>query len=133
MIARRPQPVPGRSRGFTLIEVVVALLLLAIGALALAAGITAGERARREALSAGLALAAAEGWLEAWRAAPWPAPGEGEEEIAWGAWRGRVRWRTVRREACLVEARVEAAPAGRSSAVVLVTRRFREGADDCAE
>lgn len=120
------------ARGLTLVEVAVALVLLAIGALALAAGITSGERARRQATARGLALAAAEGWLEEWRASPWPAgSASGIEAIRWGRWRGEVRWRTTLLEPCLLEARVEAATEGDPAAAVLVTRRFRDGEPVC--
>lgn len=115
----------------TLIEVVVALLLLAVGALALAAGIAEGERARREAMLRGLALAAAETWLETWRAAPWPAEGAGAADVEWAAWRGELRWRTTHPAPCLAEARVEAGSPERPDAVVLVTRRFRERETNC--
>ncbi len=52
------------ARGESLVEVVVALLLLSVGALALAGGIGQAQKARRLAASSGLALAAAEAWLE---------------------------------------------------------------------
>jgi Tfp pilus assembly protein PilV len=115
----------------TLIEVVVALLLLVVGALALAAGIANGESARREAMLRGLALAAAETWLETWREAPWPVEGAGVAEVAWGAWRGQLRWSTTHPTPCLAEARVEAGSPARPDAVVLVTRRFRERETNC--
>jgi prepilin-type N-terminal cleavage/methylation domain-containing protein len=118
-------------RGITLIEVVVALLLLTVGAMALAAGIGAGEQARREALARGLAQAAAEGWLETWRAGPWSASETGAREVRWGAWRGWLRWRVTALTPCLVEGQVEAGGVGRPAAVVLITRRFREGTAGC--
>jgi prepilin-type N-terminal cleavage/methylation domain-containing protein len=119
-------------RGVTLVEVVVALLLLSVGAMALAASVAGGERARRAALTRGLALAAAEGWLESWRGAPWPAEGAGTTTVAWRAWRGELRWRTTRAGPCLAEARVAAGPPGRPPTIVLASRRFREGAAGCA-
>ena len=123
-------PADGRN-GTTLVEVVVALLLLAVGAMALAAGIGAGEKARREAVSRGLAHAAAEGWLETWRAEPWPAPSSGVREVRWGGWRGWLGWRVTSLAPCLIEGRVEAGPMGRAASVVLVSRRFREEASGC--
>lgn len=111
----------------------MALLLLTVGALALAAGIAHGVRARDRALGSALALTAAESWLEKWRAAPWAAiPDSGGESVSWGAREGRVEWRVFPLGPCIVEARVEAEPPGAHSApVVLVTRRFREGATGC--
>lgn len=116
-------------RGVTLLEVVLALLLLTVGAFALAAGIATGERARRAAVSRGFALAVAEAWLETWRAGGWPEEGQGSGEMAWALWETDLRWRTSRLGACLAEARVEAG-SGRS-AVVLATRRYRQGAPGC--
>ena len=127
---RKPGRLLGRL-GVTLIEVVVALLLLAVGALALAAGVAGGERARREAMLRGLALAAAETWLETWRAAPWPVESAGMATVEWAAWRGPLRWRTTHPAPCLAEARVAAGTAARPDAVVLVTRRFREEEAGC--
>ena len=118
-------------RGVTLVEVVVALLLLAVGAFALAAAVAGGERSRREALSRGLALAAAEGWMEAWRSAPWPGEATGVEEVRWATWLGRIEWRTELRAPCLLEVRVEAGPAGGPATVVLASRRFREREASC--
>ena len=121
----------GSRRGLTLVEVAVALLLLAVGAFALAAGIAGAERSRRQALTRGLALAAAEGWLEAWRAAPWPAETSGVKDVRWGEWRGRIEWRTALRAPCLVEVWVAAGTAGDPPSVVLVSRRFREREASC--
>jgi prepilin-type N-terminal cleavage/methylation domain-containing protein len=121
----------GQRRGLTLIEIMVALLLLTVGALALAAGIASGERARREAVTRGLALAAAETWLETWRGAPWSGDSAGISPVAWAAWRGELRWRTSGVAPCLVEARVAAGREGRAPTAVLVTRRFREGEPGC--
>jgi prepilin-type N-terminal cleavage/methylation domain-containing protein len=130
-----PEPAPllpdGARNGITLVEVVVALLLLAVGAMALAAGIGAGEKARREAVSGGLAQAVAEGWLETWRAEPWPALSSGVREVRWGAWRGWLGWQVTSLAPCLIEGRVEAGPVDRAASVVLVSRRFREGASGC--
>ena len=134
MIGRRDgaaaRPIAGLE-GITLFEVAVALLLLAIGAMALAAGICAGEKAHREAIARGLAQAAAEGWLESWRAASWPAPGTGQRAVRWGAWQGWMRWRVTWVGPCLAEGRVEAGGIGGPASVVLVSRRFREGALGC--
>lgn len=117
------------ARGASLLEVAVALLLLSIGALAVAAGIAHGERSRAQALDSALALAAAEAWLEAWRAGPWLPATAGRQAIAWGPRAGALVWQVVPRGACLAEARVEAVAAGPTRApVVLVTRRFAEGA-----
>lgn len=116
-------------RGTTLVEVVVALLVLAIAALALAAGIARAEAARRRALEEGVALATAEAWLEAWRAAPWPAASDsGAGAVVRAGWRGTVAWRVAVLGPCIAEARVETSTAGRPwPAAALATRRFREG------
>lgn len=117
-------------RGTTLVEVAVALLLLSVGALAAASGLAESERARRRALATGLALAAAESWLEAWRLRPGPSvPGTGTETVAWGPWRGSVEWTVGAPAGCRAEARV-AARAGGGPAVVLASRRFEEGPGD---
>jgi prepilin-type N-terminal cleavage/methylation domain-containing protein len=121
----------GNRRGLTLIEVVVALLLLTVGALALAAGIASGERGRREAMARGLALAAAETWLEAWRGAPLPGDSAGITPVVWASWRGELRWRTSNAGPCLAEARVAAGSVGRPSTVVLLTRRFQVEEPGC--
>lgn len=124
-----------RSRGrdgLTLVEVAIAIVLLGVGALALAGGIAAAEASRHRALRADLALAVAEGWLERWRAGAWWAgPDAGEEPVPLGARAiGRLAWSVEPRGPCLVEARVEVDP-GPGAAVVLATRRFREGTVEC--
>jgi Tfp pilus assembly protein PilV len=106
---RRVEPVS--ARGESLVEVVVALLLLAVGALALAGGIGQAQKARRLAASSGLALAAAEAWLESWRAGPSKGDDSGEGVIAWGAWRGTLEWETGALPDCVESARVAVAPA----------------------
>ncbi len=116
--------------GATLIEVVVALLLLTAGALGLASGVAAGERARQNAMERGFALSAAESWLEAWRAGAWPEEGEGSGEMAWSLWTTDLRWRATLRGPCLAEARVETGPTERPQ-VVLVTRRYLGGRAGC--
>ena len=100
------------ARGESLVEVVVALLLLAVGALALAGGIGQAQKARRLAASSGLALAAAEAWLESWRAGPARGDGSGGGVIAWGAWRGTLAWRTGTLSDCVESASVSVTPAG---------------------
>ncbi|HUP19394.1 MAG TPA: prepilin-type N-terminal cleavage/methylation domain-containing protein [Gemmatimonadota bacterium] len=118
------------AAGVTLVEVVVALLLLAVGALALAGGIASSERARRSALAEGLALSAAEGWLEAWRATPWDSlAATGDEPLEWGPWEGRLEWSVTPLGPCLAEAAVAAVVLQRR--VALATRRFREGESGC--
>lgn len=99
------------ARGESLVEVVVALLLLAVGALALAGGIGQAQKARRLAASSGLALAAAEGWLEGWRAGPALGDASGESGVVWGAWRGTLGWETAAHPECVESARVSVAPA----------------------
>jgi Tfp pilus assembly protein PilV len=99
------------ARGESLVEVVVALLLLAVGALALAGGIGQAQEARRLAASSGLALAAAEAWLERWQAGPERGDGAGEDVIAWGAWRGTLAWETGALPDCVEAATVSVAPA----------------------
>jgi Tfp pilus assembly protein PilV len=98
------------ARGESLVEVVVALLLLAVGALALAGGIGQAQKARRLAASSGLALAAAEDWLERWRAGPAQGAGSGESAIAWGAWRGTLEWETAALGDCVESGSVSVAP-----------------------
>ncbi|HET6361978.1 MAG TPA: hypothetical protein VFH11_07970 [Gemmatimonadota bacterium] len=99
------------ARGESLVEVVVALLLLTVGALAVAGGIAQAQKARRLAASSGLALAAAEAWLEHWRAGPARGDGSGASAIAWGAWRGTLAWETGALPECVESARVSVAPA----------------------
>ncbi len=99
------------ARGESLIEVVVSLLLLAVGALALAGGIGQAQKARRLAASSGLALAAAEAWLENWRAGPARGDGSGESAVVWGPWHGTLSWETGALPDCVESARVSVAPA----------------------
>jgi type II secretory pathway component PulJ len=93
-------------RGETLVEVVLALVLLAVGGLALAGGIAGSQRARAAASSSALALSAAEGWLEAWRVAPLAGPASGSETIELGTWEGELEWETEATGWCLETARV---------------------------
>ncbi len=122
-----------RNAGVTLVEVLVALLLLTVGAIALAGGIAHAERARDRALKSALALGAAESWLEAWRARSWNGvPDSGSQGVSWGARTGRLTWTADPLKPCLVEARVSVAPDGPGPGpVVLVSRRFREGVAGC--
>ena len=106
---RRVEPVS--VRGESLVEVVVALLLLAVGAIALAGGIGQAQKARRLAGSSGLALAAAEGWLESWRAGPARGDGSGGAAVAWGSWRGTLAWETGAQPDCVESASVTVSPA----------------------
>lgn len=106
---RRVEPVS--ERGESLVEVVVALLLLAVGALALAAGIGQAQEARRMAASSGVALAVAETWLESWRAGPTRGDGSGRSGVASGAWRGTLEWETGALADCVESARVSVSPA----------------------
>jgi Tfp pilus assembly protein PilV len=99
------------ERGESLVEVVVALLLLAVGALALAGGIGQAQRARGMVASSGVALAAAEAWLESWRAGPARGDGSGRSAIASGAWRGTLEWETGALPDCVESARVSVLPA----------------------
>ena len=117
-------------RGETLVEVIVALLLLTVGALALAAGIGQAQRARRLAASSGLALASAEAWLEAWRAGPPRGSASGGGTISWGEWRGNLEWETGSPSVCVESARVSVAAAhGEATEARLSSRRFlSEGA-----
>lgn len=120
-------------RGATLLEVVVAVLLLGVGALALAGSIVHALRAREISVATALAAVAAEAWVERWRAETGPVgAGGGTTELAWGARRGRLDWSLADIGACLQEARVEArAGRPREVTVVIATRRFREGAEGC--
>ena len=121
------------AAGWTLIEVVVALLLLTVGGLALAGSATHAHVARERALRSALALAAAESWIETWRAGPWLAGGEvGVAPLAWGTVTGTVEWTVVRLAPCLSEARVRVEAGTRTPATAtLVTRRFRESVAGC--
>jgi Tfp pilus assembly protein PilV len=113
------------ARGETLVEVVVALLLLTVGALALAAGIGEAQRARAAAAASALTLAAAEAWLETWRAGPARGDAAGLEPLILGAWEGRLEWTTGAAAACLETARVEvAATLGEAARVSLSSRRY---------
>lgn len=121
-------------RGATLLEVAVAVLLLAVGAMALAGSIVHALRAREKAVGTALAAVAAEAWIERWRSGPWRAGGEtGSTEVAWGARRGRLEWSLVDLGACLQQARVRAVTGRRIEVAVLVeTRRHWEGRAGCA-
>ncbi|HET6361984.1 MAG TPA: hypothetical protein VFH11_08000 [Gemmatimonadota bacterium] len=105
------------ARGESLVEVVVALLLLAVGALALAGGIGQAQKARRLAASSGLALAAAETWLEIWRVGPARGDGAGEAAIAWGTWRGTLAWETGAQADCVESASVSVGSADANAPV----------------
>ena len=122
------------GRGATLLEVVVAVLLLGVGAMALAGSIVHALRAREKAVGTALAAVAAEAWIERWRGGPWRAgPEAGTADVTWGARRGRLEWALSDVGACLQEARVRAVTGRRSEVSVLVeTRRHREGAAECA-
>ncbi|CAN5893878.1 hypothetical protein BH20GEM1_BH20GEM1_08560 [soil metagenome] len=120
------------GRGETLVEVVVALLLLTVGALALAAGIGQAQQARRLAASSGLALATAEAWLEGWRAGPPRGVAAGAEAVGFGEWRGRLEWETGAPAECVESARVSVtAMAGEPTAVELSSRRFLAAGGVC--
>ena len=122
------------GRGATLLEVAVAVLLLGVGAMALAGSIVHALRAREKAVGTALAAVAAEAWIERWRGGPWRAGGEsGSTEIAWGARQGRLDWAVVDLGACLQEARVRAVTGRRLEVDVRVeTRRHREMRPGCA-
>lgn len=118
----------GGRRGESLVEVVVATLLLAVGALALAGGLAFGERARGRALEESLALAAATSWIEAWRASPWdPVARSGLVEPLADGHAGRLEWATSPLGGCREEASVTVTPP-RGGPVALVTRRYGEAA-----
>jgi prepilin-type N-terminal cleavage/methylation domain-containing protein len=120
-------------RGTTLLEVLVAVLLLGVGAMALAGSIVHALRARELSVATALAAVAAEAWIEQWRGQVWQ-PGEtvGTTEVAWGARRGTLEWSLEDIGACLQEARVRAvAGRNRPVTVMVATRRFREGAPGC--
>lgn len=120
------------EHGESLVEVVVALLLLAVGALALAGGIGQAQKARRMAASSGLALAAAEAWLERWRAGPAQGEGSGKETIAWGAWRGTLEWETAALADCVESGSVTVAPMDvEASAASLQSLRVVTGPVGC--
>lgn len=120
------------GRGATLLEVMVAVLLLGIGALALAGSIVHALRTREVSVATALSAVAAEAWIERWRSQAWRDGAEsGSTEVAWGTRRGRLEWTVEELGKCLQEARVTAT-AGRDQVAVLVaTRRFREGAEGC--
>lgn len=113
-----------RSHGETLVEVVVALLLLTAGALALAGGIGQAQQARHRAASSGLALASAEGWLEVWRAGPPRGVAMGAEAITWGEWHGLLEWQTGSPSECVESAQVSVTAAAGKAEVQLTSRRF---------
>lgn len=122
------------GRGATLLEVAVAVLLLGVGAMALAGSIVHALRAREKAVGTALAAVAAEAWIERWRGGPWRAgPGSGSTEVAWGSRRGRLDWALVDVGVCLQEARIRAVTGRRLEVTVQVeTRRHREGSAGCA-
>jgi Tfp pilus assembly protein PilV len=118
--------------GETLVEVVVALLVLAVGALALASGIGQAQRARRLAASSGLALAAAEAWLEMWRAGPARGSASGAGSIFWGVWQLDLEWQTESPSDCVESAHVSVASAsGEATEARLSSRRFLSEVDGC--
>lgn len=121
------------DRGATLLEVAVAVLLLGVGAMALAGSIVHALRAREKAVGTALAAVAAEAWIERWRGGPWRAGGEaGTTDLAWGARRGRLEWALSDLGSCLQGARVRAVTGRRGEVAVLVeTRRHREGGTEC--
>jgi Tfp pilus assembly protein PilV len=115
-------------RGETLVEVIVALLLLTVGALALAAGIGQAQRARRLAASSGIALASAEAWLETWRVGPPMGSASGGGTVSWGTWRGNLEWETAIPSPCVESARVSVAAAnGVATEARLSSGRFAPG------
>jgi Tfp pilus assembly protein PilV len=130
--AERGRVEPVSARGESLVEVVVALLLLTVGALALAGGIGQAHKARRLAASSGLALTAAEAWLERWRAGPERGDGSGEDAISWGAWRGTLAWETGSLPDCVESATVFVGPADADApAASLSSLRVVNGRVDC--
>ena len=121
------------SGGWTLVEVVIALMLLTVGGIALAGSATHAYAARERALRSALALSAAESWIETWRAAPWAdGGGVGTAPLVWGSITGTVEWSVVGLAPCLSEARVRVVAGLRTPATAkLVTRRFRESVPGC--
>lgn len=120
------------DRGETLIEVIVALLLLTVGAFALAAGIMQAEMDRRRAIDSALALVAGESWLERWRlGAVGASVGDGSDPVGWGARGGVVEWTVERPGPCLREARVRAVVGPDAVIVTLASRRFEPGEAGC--
>lgn len=104
----------------------MALFLLAVGALALAAGVMNGTRARTRALGAGLALSAAESWLESWRAGHHEGGAAGSSPVSWGTWSGTVEWSITTPEPCVEEVAVTGRTDDRPDRpVTLASRRFR--------
>ncbi|HET6360599.1 MAG TPA: prepilin-type N-terminal cleavage/methylation domain-containing protein [Gemmatimonadota bacterium] len=121
-----------RSRGETLVEIVVALLLLTVGALALAGAIGQAQQARHQAASSGLALASAEAWLEAWRAGPHRGAAAATEAISWGEWRGVMEWQTGLQSECVESAQVSVRAEAGEPGVRLSSRRFLPSGGVCA-
>jgi Tfp pilus assembly protein PilV len=117
------------GRGETLVEVVVALLLLTVGALALAAGIGQAQYARRLAASSALALASAEAWLETWRAGPPRGAATEAGEILRGPWRALLEWQTGSPSQCVESAWVSVTAADVD--VELSSRRFLTAGAAC--
>ena len=117
--------------GWTLVENLVAIIVLSIAATSLAASIGHALRMRQQAISLALATASAEGWLESWRSGPWLATSAGSSSETEGAREIVIEW-SIDAGVCLAEATVRArvrsvAPAS----AVLTTRRFRERAETC--
>ncbi|MGH7570283.1 MAG: type IV pilus modification PilV family protein [Gemmatimonadota bacterium] len=119
------------GRGATLLEVMVSVFLLGVGGMALVGSIAHALRARERSVSTALAAIAAEAWIERWRGETWRGEGGGSTAIAWGARRGRLEWTLEDVGACLQEAQVKAVAGRGDEAVVVATRRFREGANGC--
>ena len=77
MRARRVAPVARGGRGFTLVELIVAVFLIGVGLMGLAALSTSVSRANHQSSSLTTASALAQDRLEAFRAEPYAAMASG--------------------------------------------------------
>lgn len=116
-----------RIRGWTLIEVVVAMLTLSIAATAVAASLSYAYRVRNTALKGAFATVVAESWLEKWRAGPWTGAQTGRHSFDVKGYPATVEWSVSTQGVCVEEA-VVTARVGAPAAVrtTVSTRRFRE-------
>lgn len=113
------------GRGETLVEVMISLLVLAVGAMALAAGITRAAIDRRHAWDAARSAIAAESWLERWRLGATSVGDEtGAGDVLLVNPPGRLLWRVERSSSCVLAATVEVVRNADRDTVRLASRRF---------
>lgn len=118
---------PNRSRGFSLIEVVVSFMILALALGALLSGLSAGLRGAERAAQASMALLHAESLLaEAGASVPLvPGATNGERDGGY-IWQRDIRPFPIARTEGLApfELSVSVTPPGRGNKVTLVTLRL---------